>query len=134
METDMTVANSLSLRALLRLDSALCAGMALVLVAAARPVAAMTDLPAGLLRGAGLSLAAVAVFIAIVASRPRTTPAAVRVVVAGNLAWSAASLALIAGSWLEPNGLGLALVTGQAVAVAALAGLEGAAYRRTSLA
>jgi hypothetical protein len=121
---------SLSLRALLRLDAAACAAMALILVPAARPLAAATALPAGLLTGAGLALAAVAVFIAAVSRAP--APWAVRTVVAGNAAWAAASVALIATGRADPNALGAALVLGQAGAVAGIAALEHAAARRAA--
>lgn len=119
--------NLLSLRPLLALDAATCAVMGLALDFGARPLAALTGLPAPLLLYAGISLLPIALFMAVAAWRPHTF--AVRLIILGNAAWVAASLALLVSGWVAPNGLGIAFVMVQALAVAALALLEQAAAR-----
>ena len=61
----------LRLQPLLIIDAATCAAMAALLLAASGPVAALTQLPAALLVGAGAVLVPIAVFMAIVS---RDTP------------------------------------------------------------
>jgi hypothetical protein len=117
----------LTLRNLLLLDAATCAVAGLALPLAAEAVATLTALPAGLLRYAGLSLLPVAAFMVLVALRPQLQQAGARLVILGNAAWAVASLALLLSGWVAPNGLGIAFVAGQALAVAALALLERAA-------
>ena len=122
-----------TLRRLLLTDAATCAAMGLALDLGAAPLASLTGLPAPLLLAAGLSLLPIAVFMALVAWRPH--PAAVRLVVLGNAAWVAASLLLLVSGpltgWAAANGLGVAFVLAQALAVAGLALLEQAAARAT---
>lgn len=121
-----------SLRSLLLIDAATCAAMGLVLDLGAMPVAALTNLPAGLLLYAGLSLFPIAALMALVALRPALLPTGARLVIAGNGAWAIASLALLASGWIAPNGLGFAFIVVQAIVVAALAVMELAALRRTA--
>jgi len=121
-----------SLRSLLLADAATCAALGLVLDLGAAPIAALTGLPAGLLLYAGLALLPIAAFLALIALRPALQPLGSRLAVAGNVAWVATSLALLASGWGAPNGLGVAFVLVQALAVAGLALLEFAALRRTA--
>jgi hypothetical protein len=122
-----------ALRSLLLLDAATCAAMGLALDFGARPLAALTDLPEPLLLYAGLSLLPIAGFMALVALRPALQPAGGWLVVAGNAAWVLASLLLLLAGWVSPNGLGIAFVLVQALAVALLALLELAALRHANL-
>ncbi len=117
----------LSLRGILRLDAITCAAMGAGLLLASEPVGTLTRLPTALLFAAGALLMPVAVFIAVVAERPAR--AAVGAVILGNLAWVLASLALLLGGHVSPNALGATFVLVQALAVFALATLEGAALR-----
>ena len=90
------------LRRILWLDTATCVATGLLMTVAAGPIAGLTQLPAPLLRYAGLSLLPVAAFIASVASRPMLPAAGVWLIIAGNFAWVAASLWL----WLGAGDLG----------------------------
>lgn len=119
-----------SLHALLLIDAVTCAAMGLALGLGAAPVAALTALPQPLLTGAGLALLPIAAFLVLVALRPALHAAGGRLAVAGNAGWVAASVALIASGWVQPNGLGVAFVLAQAAAVALLTLLELAALRR----
>lgn len=121
-----------SLRFLLLADAATCAAMGLVLDLGAGPIAALSGLPEKLLIFAGLALLPVAAFMVLVAWRP--LPAAVWLVILGNLVWVAGSLLLLLAGWAAPNALGVAVVIGQAVAVAVLAELEYMALRASAAA
>jgi len=121
-----------SLRTLLLIDAATCAALGLVLDLGAAPIAALTGLPAGLLLYAGLALLPIAAFLALIALRPTLQPIGGRLAIAGNAAWIAASLALLASGWGAPNGLGVTFVLIQALAVAGLTLLELAALRRSA--
>jgi hypothetical protein len=113
-----------SLRAILALDALACLGMGAGLAALAPALAGLTDLPSAFVRAAGLALLPVGAFILWAASR-RDVPAwAVALIVAGNAAWVVLSVALPLAGLVRPNALGLALLLGQAAAVAALAALE----------
>lgn len=121
---------ALPLATVLRLDAATCAVMGGLLLAAAGPLAALTALPETLLRGAGAALLPVAAFIWLVASGRLAGRWPVALVVAGNLAWVAASLGVAA--MLGPNALGLAFLLSQAAVVLAFAVLEGQRSRASS--
>lgn len=120
-----------ALRRLLALDAVTCVAMGIVLMTAAGPVAAATALPEPLLFYAGAALIPIAAFMALLAVRARIWVAGTLLVVAGNALWVAASIGIVLAGLVAPNALGLALVIGQALAVAALAGLE---YRAVRLA
>lgn len=117
------------LQILLAADAASSAATGLLFLAAAGPVAALTLLPADLLRGAGTALLPFAAFVGWLASRRPPSRAAVKAVVAVNTLWAVDSLLMLAGGWVQPNGLGLILVAGQAAVVAAVALLQGLALR-----
>ena len=63
-------------------------------------------------------------------SRPRLSRPAVRVVVAGNLVWAAASVLAAVAGWWSPTTLGTALVLAQAAAVVLLVELQLTGLRR----
>jgi len=120
-----------SLRNLLLADAATCAAMGLALDLGAAPLATLTGLPAALLSYAGLSLFPIAAVMLLAALRPALQSLGAPLVIAGNAAWVAASLLLLVSGWAAPNGLGIAVVLTQALAVAVLAWLELAALRRS---
>ena len=110
------------LRPVLLFDAATCGVMGLMLLLAAAPLAGFTDLPAALLREAGILLLPFALFALWASRRAGGWP--VQVVVAANIAWVGGSLALLAGPWVAPNMLGTVFVDAQAAAVAGLAALQ----------
>lgn len=103
-------------------DAATCAAMGLFLVLAGAPIAGLTDLPPALVREAGLLLLPFALFVLWASRREGGWPA--RTVAIANLAWVAASLALLAGPWIAPNLLGACLIAVQTIAVAGFAALQ----------
>jgi hypothetical protein len=122
------------LRNALALDAAACAGMGLILAAAAGPLAAPLGLPAEFLRGAGLVLLPCAALIAWFASRRVLPRLAVYAVIGINLLWIADSIAILLMGWFAPTGLGIAFVLAQAAAVAIVTELEVIGFKRSGAA
>src|SRR3546814_18872753 len=91
----MIMSSTLFLRRVLALDALSCAGMGVLLAAAAAPLAPLFGLPEGLVRGAGLLLLPLAAFIGGLASRPSPPPLLVWVVIVGNLGWGLESFVLV---------------------------------------
>ncbi|SFH68845.1 hypothetical protein [Albimonas pacifica] len=117
---------SLSLRALLRLDALTCLVCGLALSLGAGPLGALFGLPPALLLGAGLALFPCAGLMALAMRRPARP--LVALIVIGNWAWAAASLGVLALT--SPSALGAAFVLAQAALVAAFAWAEGRAAAR----
>jgi hypothetical protein len=124
---------SVFLRRALVVD-ALASGLtgALMLVGGST-LAPMLGLPAALLQGAGLVLVPYVAFVTIVATRAHISTPAVWAVIACNAAWTVASVAVLI-DFVTPTALGTAFVIGQALAVAALGGLQYIALRRPQVA
>ena len=119
------------LKRVLLLDAASCLGMALGLVAGAAALAGPLGLPPALLRGAGISLIPIGLFMALVATRIAPPAALVWLIILGNAGWVAQSLGLIAISpTVSP--LGTAFVGAQAAFVTLLMVLEYAGLRRAA--
>lgn len=115
-----------SLRAVLALDAATCLVMGLLLTAAAAPLSAVLALPQPLLFWAGIVLFPCAALMAGTAALRQPPAAPVWLVIAGNAAWVAASVAVLIV--LAPNALGVAFVVVQAAAVVGLLVLERRAW------
>jgi hypothetical protein len=113
-----------SLRALLLMDAVSCTGLGAVLLVASSTIGQWTDLPPGLLRGAGLALVLIAVFMTLVARAKAVPRDGAALVVAGNLLWAAASVLLPLIGVVSPNALGSVVLLGQAGFVTFLAWLE----------
>lgn len=118
------------LNAIFGVDAATCLVAGLVLALGASALEPLTGLPVALSRVAGAMLFAVAaLFAAMAAMRP--IPRWLTLFgVFGNLAWVAASLAVVMIAPL--NGLGVAFVAAQALVVAVLAWLEWTNSRPTA--
>lgn len=108
------------LRPVMLFDAATCLAMGGLLVAAAGPIAGLTELPVPLLREAGILLFPFALFVLWAARQGGGWP--VQLVAGLNLAWVAASFGVIA--WVQPNALGIAFVAVQALAVGGIAALQ----------
>ena len=117
-----------SLRTLLLFDAATCLLMGVALLALTGPLSQWTALPPGLLTWAGALLLPIAAYMAAVALWWPGSAPAVWLVVAGNLAWVFASMAVIGGA-APANIWGIAFVLAQALVVAVLALLEAGALR-----
>jgi len=110
------------LRTVLTLDALTCIAMAGLLLAADQPLAGLLNLPAALLQEAGLILLPFAGFVFWAGRHTDRLEWPVRTVAVANLLWVAASFATFA--FTTPNLFGAAFVVAQALAVAAIAGLQ----------
>jgi len=120
------------LRRVLLLDAVASAAMGALLALAAGPLAALLGLPEPLLRAAGIVLLPWAAFVGWLAGYATVTRPLLWVAVIGNALWAVDSVALLFTGWVEPTGIGAAVVLGQATAVAVFAELQAIALRRTT--
>ena len=124
--------NTLFLRRILGLDALSCLAMGLLMGLGAAGLAPLFGLPEPLVRIAGLALLPLAAFIGWLATRPGPPRALVRVVILGNILWTAESFITLGQSEATP--LGSAFVSAQAVAVLGLALLEYVGLRKAAFA
>ena len=122
--TMLSLRTSTFLRRVLFADAATCVGTGLLLMFGSGLLEQSLGLPAGLLRYAGLSLLPFAALLVLLATRDQLSPLAVWTVIVLNLLWTVDSFLLLLTGWVTPTELGYAFVIGQALGVAALAGLE----------
>ena len=119
----------LFLKRVLMLDAASCLGMGALLALGAGALAPLFGLDRALLFGAGVALLPIGLFILWIGARRSLLPAAVYLIVAGNLAWVVESVLVVRGAEaITP--LGTAFVLAQAAAVAGLSALEWLGVRR----
>ena len=104
----------------------------MLLTLGAGVLAPLLNLPEPLLRETGLFLILYAALVGWLGTRPAMPKALVVVVIAGNAAWTLASIALLFSGAVTPNLLGEVLVAAQAIAVGALAELQYIGLRRSS--
>ena len=115
----------------LQLDAVASGLLGVLLVAASEGAGRLLDLPAVLLLDVGVVLlvwAGVTGWLGTRARVPRRGAAAVMVL---NVLWAVDSVALLLTGWVEPNGLGVAFVVGQALAVLGLTAVQYAGLRRS---
>ena len=120
------------LRRVLLADAVMSGAAGLLMLLGAGLLTEMLDLPAMLLRTAGLILLPYAAFVVYVANRSQR--AAVWAVILINALWAIDSVVLLLSGWVAPNALGYAFVLIQAVAVALFAELEYVGLRRSEAA
>ena len=122
---------SLLLRRALLADAIFSGASAVLLSFGAGALAPLTNVPEPLLRETGLFLILYAALVGWLGTRPAMPKALVKVVIAGNAAWTLASIALLFSGAVTPNIWGEALVAAQAIAVGALAELQYIGLRRS---
>ena len=122
---------SLFLRRALLADAIFSGASAALLTFGAGELAPLTHLPETLLRETVLFLVLYAALVGWLGTRPAMPKALVVVVIAGNAAWTLASIALLFSGAVTPNLLGEVLVAAQAIAVGALAELQYIGLRRS---
>ena len=94
-------------------------------------LASLLNLPEALLRETGLFLIAYAALVGWLGTRQSMPKMLVVIVIAGNAAWTLASIALLFSGWVTPNLLGEILVAMQAIAVGAFAELQYIGLRKS---
>ncbi|MBL8646874.1 MAG: hypothetical protein JNL46_06440, partial [Sphingosinicella sp.] len=121
------------IRRTLLLDAAMSGACAVLLVAGAGTLAGLLGLPEDLLFTSGLVLVPFVGLLVWLMRAGSPSAIGVRAVIAINLAWVAASAALLISGLVDPTPLGTAFVIVQAVAVLVFAELQIIAIRRTAL-
>ena len=122
---------SLFLRRAVLADAIFSGASAVLLTLGAGALAPWLILPVALLRETGLFLIAYTALVGWLGTRQAMPKALVVIVIAGNAAWTLASIALLFSGTVTPNLLGEALVAAQAIAVGALAELQYIGLRRS---
>ncbi len=93
--------------------------------------ASLFNLPEMLLRETGLFLIAYTALVGWLSSRGAVPKALVVLVVAGNAAWTVASIALLFSGAVTPNLLGESMIVAQAIATGVFAELQYVGLRRS---
>jgi hypothetical protein len=122
---------SLFLRRAILADAIFSGASALLLTFGAGALAPWLNLPEALLRETGLFLIAYAALVGWLGTRQSLPKALVMIVIAGNAAWTIASIALLFSGAVTPNLLGEAAIAIQAIAVGAFAELQYIGLRRS---
>lgn len=128
--TTTTVPTPSLLRLALRADALVSGlnGAAYLLLTG--PLSELLGLSAGVLQAVGVFLLVYAAAVWLVGSRP--VAPAVRVVITGNLLWSAGSIAVVVADLGTPTTIGAVWLVLQAVVVAGFAILQLAGLRRAT--
>jgi len=120
------------LRRALLADAIFSGVSALGLTFGAGSFASLFNLPAVLLQETGLFLIAYAILVGWLGTRQAVPKALVMIVVAGNAAWTIASVALLFSGAVSPNLLGEIGVVAQAIATGVFAELQYVGLRKSS--
>ena len=125
---------SLLLRRALLADAIFSGTSAVVLTLGAGALAPLLNLPDALLRETGLFLILYAALVGWLGTRQTLPKLWAAIVVAGNAAWTLASIALLFSGLVSPNVLGEIFVAAQAIATGVFAELQYVGLRRSSAA
>jgi hypothetical protein len=115
----------------LQADAVFSGISAMLLTFGAAELAPLLNLPEMLLRETGLFLIAYTLLVGWLGTRTTVPKALVAIVIAGNAAWTLASIALLFSSLVSPNLLGQMAIAMQAIVVGALAELQYIGLRRS---
>jgi hypothetical protein len=118
------------LRNVLLADALVSGATGALMALAAGILEPMLQVPAVLLRVAGLALLPYAALVAMLARREVLSRGLVWAVVACNALWAVDCVALLFTGWIDPSLLGVAFVLMQAIVVAAFAELQVVGLRR----
>ena len=119
------------LRRALLADAVFSGIAAVVLTLDASALAPLLDLPEALLRETGLFLIAYTALVGWLGTRQTMPKVLVAIVIAGNIAWTVASIALLFSGAVTPNLLGEAFVVAQAIATGVFAELQYIGLRKS---
>ena len=122
---------SLFLRRAILADAIFSGASAVLLTFGAGELAPLLSLPEALLRETGLFLIAYSALVGWLGTRASMPKPLVALVIAGNAAWTIASMALLFSGAVTPNLLGEVFVALQGMIVGALAELQFLGLRRS---
>ena len=120
------------LRLALKLDAVVSGANGLVYVAIPGTLDSTLGVDADVLRGIGAFFLVYAATIWAISSRAQINRATVRVVIAGNAAWMAGSLVLLAAGVPDPKTAGGVWIALQALVVGGFVALQATGLRRAS--
>lgn len=120
----MSFTTSSFLRRVLTADAAISGATGALMIVAADSLAGLLDVPATLLRYAGIGLIPFVAYVFYLSRRESLASASVFLVIALNVAWVIASGVLLFSGQIHPNALGYGFVIAQAIAVAAFAEMQ----------
>jgi hypothetical protein len=130
----MSFANSPHfLRYVLWADALSCLACGLLQVIFTASLSERLGLPAILLADTGEFLLLYGAAVAFLAARIRAPAPIIRLLIAGNIAWAVACIALLLGDGFALSPLGKAYIVAQATAVAILAELQYFGVRRSTI-
>jgi hypothetical protein len=121
------------LRRTLIADAVISGTTGLLMLFAAEQLSRLLHVPAELLRAAGASLIPFVAFLAYVFTRPVLPRLPVWMIIALNAAWIVASVTVLFLDSIDPNGLGIAFIVVQAIAVAVFTELQYMGLSRASV-
>ena len=119
------------LRRALLADAIFSGVSAVGLTLGAGAFAALLNLPEALLRESGWFLIAYTALVGWLGTRQAVPKALVMIVVAGNAAWTLASIALLLSGAVSPNLLGIIVILAQAIATGVFAELQYMGLRKS---
>jgi hypothetical protein len=126
------ILSSLFLRRALLADAVFSGVSAVEMTLDAGALAPFLNLPEALLRETGLFLIAYTALVGWLWSRPSVPKVLVMTVIAGNAAWTLASIAPLFSGAVVPNLLGDIVVVAQAIATGVLAELQYVGLRKST--
>lgn len=118
------------LRGAFNVDAVSSVGSGLAYLVASGPLSDLLGLPSALLLAVGAFSVAYGSYAWYLGSRPRVSPVAGRWIAAGNLGWTAASVALVLGGWHDPTTTGSVWILLQGLLVAGFADAQLLGARR----
>jgi hypothetical protein len=121
------------LRRALLIDATLTAIAGIALVLAAGPLGAFVELPAAVLRIAGVIFIPFAALAGWLGTRPRVRRTLVFVVIVLNALWAVDSVLFLLAGWVETTPRGEWFVIGHAVMIGVIAEMEFLGLRRSTL-
>ena len=129
----MSYAQNTFLRYALLADAIASGATGLLLIAGAGLLEGLLNIPVALSREAGLVLIPYVAFVAYVGTRETIMRNAVWAIIAANVLWAVASVALLASGWIAPNLLGVVFIAIQAAVVAVFGELQFVGLRRSAV-
>lgn len=126
------IQSSILLRRALAADAIFSGAAAVMLSAGAGLLAPRLELPVALLRETGLFLIAYTALVGWLSLRPAVPKSLVMLVVAGNAAWTVASIGLLLSGAVTPNLLGEVFVAAQAIATGVFAEMQYLGLRKST--
>lgn len=120
------------LRNVLTADAAISGAAGLLMIAGAGILGPFLELPSSLLFWAGVALVPFVAMLFVVARRSTMSRLMLVDIIAINALWVVASFALLFSGMVEPNLLGIAFVSAQALMVALLTELQFVGFRRAA--